>query len=50
MGKNLEVNLLRRWYWRRTHRPFDWQLDCPDLAAPTSIVRRVWPDPGPRAI
>lgn len=47
-GKVFNVSLLGRWYWRYTHRPFDWQLECPDLAVPPSIVRRVWPNPEPR--
>ena len=40
------MSRLRRWWWRRTHRPYDWEMECPELWQPVH-VRRVWPDPVP---
>jgi len=40
------VTWWRRWRWRRTHRPYDWRRDCPELLQ-APAVRRVWPNPGP---
>lgn len=38
------MNRLRKWWYRRTHRPFDWYTACPELRGPYH-VRRVsrWP-------
>lgn len=36
----------RLWRWRRTHQPYDWRVECPELLQ-TPGIRRVWPDPEP---